>query len=53
MAALLLVAATAAAQDHPCENDNVRTSGGGENAYRKECCEQPVPGYYLCVVDFA
>ena len=74
---LLLVAAPASAQDHPCENDAVRTRGG-HKAYRKECCQQrpyraleqvargegieirrrstaqePEPGYFLCVVDFA
>ena len=74
---LLLVAVAASAQDHPCENDTVRTRGG-HKAYRKECCQQrpyralehvargegieirarrtaqePEPGYFLCVVDFA
>ena len=36
---LLLVAAAASAQDHPCENDTARTRGG-HKAYRKECCQQ-------------
>jgi hypothetical protein len=36
---LLLVAVAASAQDHPCENDTVRTRGG-HKAYRKECCPQ-------------
>ncbi len=57
---LPLVAAAASAQDHPCENDAVRTRGG-HRAYRKECCQQrarrtaqePEPGYFLCIVDFA
>jgi len=75
--AWLAAPAPAAAQDHPCESDSVRARGG-ENLYRRACCQQrpyrsleqvaraegieirtrttaqePVPGYFYCVVDFA
>ena len=75
--AWLAAPAPAVAQDHPCESDSVRARGG-ENLYRRECCQQrpyraleqvaraegieirkrttaqePVAGYFYCVVDFA
>jgi hypothetical protein len=63
--ALLPAPAPVAAQDHPCESDSVRARGGehlsaasvsvaeGIEIRKRTTAQEPVPGYFYCVVDFA